>query len=75
MQALEHFASKKDGHGEDGVLLSDLQEYWQVNHSRIEEEIRNGYYRPGIIKSYDITNGRGKRRMIVKLNLDFADIF
>lgn len=67
-KAFEHFATKKDGRGADGVFLSDLREYWKLNHDRIEEEIKSGKYCPGIIRSYEITNGYGKRRTIVSLN-------
>jgi group II intron reverse transcriptase/maturase len=67
-EAFEHFSNKKDGHGLDGVLLSDLREYWNLNHINIEEELRNGTYRPGMVKSFEFVNGYGKRRTIVQLN-------
>lgn len=67
--ALEHLLSKKDGCGRDGVKISDFQEYWEVNHENIEQEIREGTYIPGIIKTYEIVNNRGKQRVVSSLNV------
>ena len=60
--------TKKDGAGIDGMRLSELEEYWKINEGTLEEEIRDGTYEPGIVKSYEITNGKGKRRTIHILN-------
>lgn len=67
-EAFEHFSNKKDGHGLDGIMLSDLREYWELNHVNIEKELRSGSYRPGVVKSFEFVNGYGKRRTIVYLN-------
>ena len=67
--ALEHLETKKDGCGIDGVHISEFKEYWEMNHERIEEEIRNGSYVPGIIMTYEILNGHGKRRIVSSLNV------
>lgn len=65
--AFEHFKTKHNGCGADGIPLSDLDEYWRANHQKIEKELKNGTYRPGIIKCTEIINNRGKRRIISTL--------
>lgn len=67
--ALEHLETKKDGCGIDGVHILEFKEYWEMNHERIEEEIRNGSYVPGIIMTYEILNGHGKRRIVSRMNV------
>ena len=47
--ALEHFRTKRDGCGLDGMLLSELEEYWKINGECICEQIRKSEYRPGIV--------------------------
>ena len=32
--ALVHFKGKKDGCGEDGMRVSEFEEYWQLNQGR-----------------------------------------
>ena len=61
--ALEHLESKKDGCGIDGMHVSEFKEYWEVNHERIEEEIRNSAYIPGVVVYYEILNSHGKREL------------
>lgn len=67
--AFAHFEMKKNGSGSDGMMLSELEEYWKMNRERITQEIYNGCYQPGIVKVYEILNGRGKRRNISSLNV------
>ena len=67
-EVLAFLKTKKDGAGIDGMRLSELEEYWKINEGTLEEEIREGTYEPGLIKSYEITNGKGKRRTIHILN-------
>lgn len=49
--AFEHLLSKKDGCGSDKMLISQLEQYWEINYERIEQELRIGNYQPGIINS------------------------
>ena len=49
--AFEHLLSKKDGCGPDKMLVSQLEQYWKINHERIEQELRMGNYQPGVINS------------------------
>lgn len=67
--AFAHFATKKDGCGQDQMRLSELEEYWKLNHEWIEQEIREGTYQPGVIKCYEILNGKGKKRIVSSLNV------
>ena len=63
-EAFAHFKYKADGKGSDGVLLSDLQEYWSLNHEKIEKQLFEGNYQPAPIQIKEIINGNGKRRVI-----------
>ena len=67
--AFLHLSTKKEGKGPDGMRLSELSDYWKINHERIEKEIREGIYQPGIIKNYEILQGAGKRRIISGINV------
>lgn len=67
--ALAHFRNKKDGCGIDKMRVSELENYWKLNHQRIVIEIRNGTYEPGLIKNTEILNEKGKRREISSLNV------
>lgn len=60
-EALKHLESKKDGCGKDGIQISEFKEYWEVNHERIEEEIKKCTYVPGVVMTYEIHNGHGKK--------------
>ena len=67
--ALEHFKKKKEGCGEDGLLVSDLDEYWSLNQERVIGELMTGSYEPGVVKCIEIVNGKGKKRVISSLNV------
>ena len=62
--AFEHFALKKDGCGIDGMHLSELEQYWEINQEHICEEIRNQEYEPDIVLIRECINRTGKRRNI-----------
>ena len=34
--ALNHFSMKKNGRGVDGMQISELEDYWKINHEQIE---------------------------------------
>lgn len=63
-RAFEHLKSKRDGHGPDGMLLSELEEYWKVNGKDICQKIKMDNYQPGVIQIKECLNKRGKRRNI-----------
>lgn len=67
--AFAYLSTKRDGSGPDGMRLSELNNYWKINHERIEKEIRESIYQPGIIKSYEILKSSGKRRIISSMNV------
>lgn len=67
--AFAHFEKKKDSAGSDGMRVSELKNYWEMNHERIIQEIKEGVYQPGVIEIYETVNGRGKRRNISSLNV------
>lgn len=65
--AMEHLSTKKDGSGSDGVRLSELEEYWELNKERIYHELEREEYCPGVVKCFEIINNMGKRRVISNL--------
>lgn len=67
--AFAHFKTKRDSKGSDGMFLSELEEYWQLNGDRICEEIRNKTYCPCVIENYEIVNLKGKRRIVSNLGI------
>lgn len=67
--ALAHLENKKDGCGKDGIRITEFKEYWEMNHQRIEGELRNGTYEPGVIMTYEIVNGYGKHRNVSSMNV------
>lgn len=66
--ALNYLSSKKNTSGADGICLSELKNYWEINHELIEEQLRNGTYEPGVVKCYEITVASGKKRIVSVLN-------
>lgn len=67
-EAMINLGTKHDSCGTDGVYLSHFPEYWQQNKERILKEILDGIYSPGMIKTTEILNGNGKRRVISIMN-------
>ena len=67
--ALEHFNAKNDGCGPDGMRVSELEKYWQMNRKQIIEDLKNKEYQPGIIQIREYINKTGKRRNIASLNV------
>ena len=67
-EALEDLSGKKDTCGPDGIALSQLPHYWEVNGRKIRESIIEGSYRPGTVQSIEVVNRKGKRRKISVMN-------
>lgn len=65
--AMAHLATKKEGSGSDGVKLSELEEYWELNRERVCRELGEGTYQPGVVKCFEIMSNAGKRRMVSNL--------
>lgn len=66
-EAMEHLQSKNDGAGIDGVRLSDLEEYWEMNKDELLHSIMEGTYKPGIVREVEIIGANGKRRNISQI--------
>ena len=66
-EALEHLHGKKDSAGIDGMKLSELDNYWEINRNEILTRICRGEYEPGIVQEVEIITANGKRRMISKI--------
>ena len=67
-RAFEHLKTKRDGHGPDGMWLSELEEYWKINGDDICENIIKSSYQPGVVQIKENLNKRGKKRSISCIN-------
>ena len=67
-KAKESFHGKRDSCGTDGIKLSMLDDYWEINGDKIKKSIREGKYCLGIIQQQDIVNTKGKKRTISLMN-------
>ena len=59
-EAMKSFRKKRN----DDSRYKDFEEYWKINEATIENQIKQGIYKPDIIKNREIINGKGKRRQI-----------
>ncbi len=66
--AMEHLQSRRDSCGGDGVNLSELQEYWELNGKKITELILDRNYEPGLVVKKEIVSTHGKPREIALIN-------
>ena len=66
--ALAYLEHKGNGRGADGMPLTELAGYWRINGASISSELKSGKYIPGIVKTTEIVNNKGKRRSISSLN-------
>lgn len=62
--ALTDLESKRDSCGTDGIYLSSLREFWDVNGADILQMIREERYQPAMVRSTEIVNAKGKKRTI-----------
>lgn len=63
-EALSALSKKRDTCGIDGIMLSDLPDYWKINRRSIIEELSCGTYQPKIVRETEIVNYKGKKRQI-----------
>ena len=63
-EAMADLSHKRDGCGCDGVMLSELNEYWQINRETVLSAIFSANYEPNMVKEIEIVNYKGKRRTI-----------
>lgn len=63
-EAIKSFVKKDDGVTSDGLKVSDLKEFWDLNGKQAVLEVLSGKYKPSIVKNVEITNDKGKRRTI-----------
>ena len=67
-EALEDLKSKNNNCGSDGVMITELPSYWEINKKRIIKDLLGGDYQPGVVKNTEIVDYKNKRRMITILN-------
>lgn len=68
LEAKEALSGKRDSCGVDGVKLSSLDEYWEVNGEKIKKTILDGEYSLGLVRQQEIINTKGKKRTISIMN-------
>ena len=68
-EAMKHLLQKPGSVGADGMSVAEFEEYWKLNETRIEAELRDGSYQPSVVKNYETVNGKGKRRVISNLSV------
>lgn len=68
MKACSHLLEKNDSCGIDGMRLSQLKEYLEINEETLQAAILNGTYTPGLVQETDIISAKGKVRTIAILN-------
>lgn len=62
--SLEFLEQKPDSAGSDGIPLSQLREYWNLNGERVLSLLKDGSYSPGMVKTFDILQKSGTQRTI-----------
>jgi len=63
-EALVDLEQKKDSCGVDGMYLSELRTYWEINRSAIIAQLKLGCYEPDMVRIKEILSRDGKRRRI-----------
>ena len=63
-EALAYLEQKRDTCGVDGMYLSELRSYWEINGESILKELERGSYEPGLVRITEILGRDGKRRKI-----------
>jgi hypothetical protein len=66
--AIEHMRTKINGGGKDILPMSEFLAYWDMNKERIIEQVYSMSYTPGLIQEYEIVNGKGKKRKVIKMS-------
>lgn len=66
--AMESLLRKHDGCGSDGVMLSEVEDYWAINGDAIKKSIADRVYTLGLVNQEEIVNRKGKRRTISVMN-------
>ena len=66
-ETLEFLTIKGNSRGAEGMFMSDLEEYWNLNGQVILKQLQDETYEPGLAKSTEIINKKGKRRLIYNL--------
>ena len=62
--ALQYLEHKRDSCGADGVYLSELRSFWNMNRDTLLSDILEERYDPGMIRMEEIVTSGGKRRTI-----------
>ena len=66
--AFSYLAEKKDTCGTDGILLSELPDYWKFNKDKIVDSVFTETYKVGIVRQTDVLSSSKKRRTVSTMN-------
>ena len=66
--AIQHLKTKNNSAGIDGVLLHNLDKYWEINGDQVKVSVFDGSYIPGIVRQMELIQGNGKRRDLARMN-------
>lgn len=67
-RALFHLSSKNKADHSNETRAIEISEFWSNNGERVSEMIRNKAYMPGPVTMFEIVNGKGKKRVVSRLN-------
>ena len=62
--ALTYLEHKRDSCGLDGLYLSELRTYWEMNRGTVLSDILEERYTPGIVRMEEVITSSGKKRTI-----------
>lgn len=67
-RALVHLNSKDKGVHSSEKRETEISEFWASNGERVSEMIRKKTYMPGSVTMFEIVNGKGRKRVVSRLN-------
>jgi hypothetical protein len=57
-EVMQELETKRDGCGVDGMPLSQLREFWEVNGDDILDMLKKDAYEPGMVREVEIINNK-----------------
>ena len=67
-ESLNYLEGKRDSSGPDGVALSGIRSFWDMNRDSLLAELMECRYQPGNVQMLEIVNYKGKKRTIAAHN-------
>lgn len=67
-ESLGYLEGKRDSSGPDGVALSGIRNFWDMNRDSLLSELAEERYQPGNVQMVEIVTYKGKHRTIAAYN-------